>query len=116
MFNCLSSMFCGKPITQGKTTTTPVDNSIKGNFKYKVRMSCGGYSEFDVVVTTYDLNKGTSWQCPRCRSWMELPKLGKKSYSPFDGKFLGYDGTMIRTCYGDGHGGSIKEVLGYEES
>lgn len=115
MFNYLASIFGGKPITQGSTVTTSVDNSIKGNFKYKVRMSCGGYNEFDVVVTTDDLNKGTSWQCPKCRNWKELPKLGKKIRSPFDDKFLGYEGTMIRTCYGDGHGGSIKEVLEYRE-
>ena len=115
MFNYLLNIFGGKPITQGNTIITPVDNSVKGKFKYKVRMSCGGYNEFDVVVTTDDLNKVTSWQCLKCRSWVELPKLGKKLKSPFGEGFLHYDGLMLRTCYGDGHSGSIKEVLEYEE-
>lgn len=115
MLNYLLSIFGGKPITQGNTVTTPVDKSVNGKFKYKVRMSCGGYNEFDVIVTTDDLNKNTSWQCPKCRSWLELPKLGKKYDSPFGGMHVGYNGVMLRTCYGDGHSGSIKEVLEYEE-
>ena len=114
MFSYLSWIFGGQPIERN-TTTTLVDNSIKGTFKYAVRMSCGGNTEFDVIVTTDDLNKRTSWQCPKCRKSMNLPRLGRARRSPFDNEFLHYEGTLMRTCYGNGHGGRIKEVIEYDE-
>lgn len=117
MFNYLSSIFGGKPITQGNTTTTLVDHSVKGLFKYSVRMTCAGYTEFNVIATTEDLNKGQSWRCPKCRSWMELPKLPKKEfYSIQNSTFNNHDTPFLRTCYGNGHSGSIKEVLEYMEN
>lgn len=116
MFNYLVNIFGGKSMIQVDTTTTLVDNSVNGFFKYSVRMTCAGHTEFNVVVTIEDLSRGVSWQCPKCRSWMELPRLPRKEvYCIKNSIFNNHDAPFLRTCYGDGHSGSIKEVLEYKE-
>lgn len=115
MFSFFCKLFGGKPIVNSRVVSVnKVDNTIRGEFKWVVQLSCVR-SEFEIVLENNKL-EGVTINCPCCRKALKLPappKYEERKVGSVD--WNSHKVILTKIDYQNGHTARVVKVLHYVE-